>query len=313
MKKNKLGQFFTKERYWEQKQIKTFMKNNDFNTIIDPFAGDGDLLNCFDGIEKIGMDIDDSLNKGWIYNNSLKKIPFLKNGFVITNPPYLSKTSSKRKGINHKAFQKSNHNDLYKIALDKLMESNMPGIIILPESFVNSTYNKQHIFSITILIPNPFKDTEVPVCVVCYNPQKQFKDTKIFKNNTFLGNLSKIKNKRQVLLKSRNQTQIKFNDNSGNLALVAYDSTNGKRIRFIKPELLEYKKPQKVSSRVVSKIKINRRVTKTFIKKLNNKLEIYRNETHDILLTPFKGNDKFGDRRRRLDYKTARAIINSIK
>jgi chromosome condensin MukBEF complex kleisin-like MukF subunit len=41
----------------------------------------------------------------------------------------------------------------------------------------------------------------------------------------------------------------------------------------------------------------------------NNVLAKYREETMDINLSPFKGNAKDGTRRRRLDYKTARAII----
>ncbi|MCP4337074.1 MAG: hypothetical protein GY679_04490 [Mycoplasma sp.] len=312
MKKNRLGQFFTKERYWEQKQVIEFIGKYKFNTILDPFAGAGDLLNCFNNFKKLGMDIDDSLNKGWINNDSLKNIPFFEESFIITNPPYLSKTSSKRKKINHPEFKNSNHNDLYKIALDKLIESGIPGVAILPESFINSKYDKKNIFSITILIPNPFKDTDVPVCIVCYDPNKIFKDTKIFKNETFLGNMKEIENKSETLLKAKNQIQIKFNDNLGKLALIAYDSTNGKKIRFMKSENLEYNKPQKVSSRVVSKITISRNITNSFVEKLNNKLDLFRNETKDILLTPFRGNNKFQERRRRLDYKTARKIINSI-
>ncbi len=41
----------------------------------------------------------------------------------------------------------------------------------------------------------------------------------------------------------------------------------------------------------------------------NERLSEFRKNTDDILLSPFKGNKKNGERRRRLDYKTARAII----
>ena len=41
----------------------------------------------------------------------------------------------------------------------------------------------------------------------------------------------------------------------------------------------------------------------------NDILLDFRNKTSDILLSPFKGNKKNGERRRRLDYATARAIL----
>lgn len=46
-----------------------------------------------------------------------------------------------------------------------------------------------------------------------------------------------------------------------------------------------------------------------FIEICNEILLEYRKQVSDILLSPFKGNKKNGPRRRRLDYKTARAII----
>ena len=47
------------------------------------------------------------------------------------------------------------------------------------------------------------------------------------------------------------------------------------------------------------------------IAKSNEILNVYREETSDALLSPFKGNRKDGTRRRRLDYSTARAILES--
>jgi hypothetical protein len=38
-------------------------------------------------------------------------------------------------------------------------------------------------------------------------------------------------------------------------------------------------------------------------------LKIVREQSMDIALAPFKGNDKFGRRRRRLDYALARRIL----
>jgi hypothetical protein len=43
-----------------------------------------------------GLDIDSSL--AWCRNDSLKDIPVLKTGIIITNPPYLTNYSAQRKG-----------------------------------------------------------------------------------------------------------------------------------------------------------------------------------------------------------------------
>ena len=317
MKKNQnqYFQYFTKEKYWRKRHILNFVYKYKNYDLIDPFAGNGDLLNSFSNFrKKIGYDIDKSLK--WKVNDSLQKIPFHKNGFIITNPPYLSKVSSKRKKINHQAFLSSNRNDLYQIALDKMISSKMPGIAIVPETFINSKYDKKHVYSITILIPNPFQDTETPVCIICFDPNKTFKKTKIYKNNAFLNYYEDIKKIAQKMFKNNQKKKIIFNDNNGNLALIGYDSSNKNRIKFLKINKLKYNKKIKISSRVISKIKINDEIINDqFIKKLNDKLNKYRKITNDVLLSPFKGNCQLNgktDRRRRLDFRTARNIINSL-
>jgi len=69
----------------------------------------------------------------------------------------------------------------------------------------------------------------------------------------------------------------------------------------------------KQSSRLITVIdvEVDDRKLDEFIKVSNNLLEEFRKETDDILLSPFKGNMKNGIRRRRLDYETARAIMES--
>ena len=41
----------------------------------------------------------------------------------------------------------------------------------------------------------------------------------------------------------------------------------------------------------------------------SRRLQRIRKKTKDLILSPFKGNNKSGNRRRRLDYKLARGII----
>jgi hypothetical protein len=47
------------------------------------------------------------------------------------------------------------------------------------------------------------------------------------------------------------------------------------------------------------------------IAKANSLLVSIREQSGDLVLAPFKGNDKTGRRRRRLDYALARKILSS--
>jgi uncharacterized membrane protein len=78
------------------------------------------------------------------------------------------------------------------------------------------------------------------------------------------------------------------------------------------PEEIDYDLSTiKVSSRAITliEIDINDSDINAIIEYSNQILFNLRKESKDIILSPFKGNKKNGERRRRLDYKTARAIL----
>lgn len=172
-KKVKLGQFFTKDSIWLKPQIIDFIKKSNCSIAYDPFAGGGDLLNVVQSISNIkkvkGLDIDPSLT--WELNDSLNFIPHIDDAIIITNPPYIAKQSASKKKIDlSNYFKNSIYDDVYLIALDRMLEAQQFVVAIIPESFLNSSYKqKDRIHSITILEENPFEDTENPVCVVCFD------------------------------------------------------------------------------------------------------------------------------------------------
>ncbi len=314
MNKQQLGQYFTKKDLWLKPQIKEFIKKSHCSIAYDPFAGDGDLLSCKKeyGIKKTeGLDIDINLN--WIYNDSLKNIPHLDNAIIITNPPYLTNYSAKRKKImcGLEDYFKL-YTDLYQLALVKMLEAQDYVVAIIPETFINSSFINNvysRINCITILVDNPFLDTENPVCVVCFN-NKRNKCIKMYVEDKYIDTLENIKSKALIPLK---KYKINFNKVDGKLAIRAVDMASvDKKIEFMPIEELSYDlKNIKNSSRLITivevlDIKID---IKKLAKECNRLLEIYRLETMDLNLSPFKGNAKDGTRRRRLDYKTARAII----
>ena len=104
----------------------------------------------------MGLDIDPNLN--WDLNDSLVSIPQELDSIIVTNPPYVAKQSATRKKLGlEKYFKDSTYDDIYLIALDRMLESSDFVVAIVPESFINSSYKKKdRLSSITILEQNPF-------------------------------------------------------------------------------------------------------------------------------------------------------------
>ncbi len=315
-KKIKLGQFFTKATLWLKPQVQKFIKNSKCKISYDPFAGGGDLLKASEEIlafnDTKGLDIDPSLE--WEINDSLISIPHIDNAIIITNPPYIAKQSASRKKIDLSLyFNSSTYDDVYLIALDKMLLAQKYVVAIIPESFINSSFKqKNKIYSITILEENPFEDTENPVCVVCFDSiEKNYNEIKIYKNDVYINDLASIQ---KLRLEPNNNIDITFNTLKGWLGLRAIDSTDDKTfINFDFKENFNYdwQNNIKVSSRHLSLIDINvkKERRKEFIDRCNIIVNQIRQDSADILLTPFKGNTKKGIRRRRLDFRLARAIM----
>lgn len=316
-KKVTKGQFFTKASLWLKPQVVDFIKQSKMQIAYDPYAGAGDLLKASPlyGIEKTkGLDIDSSL--GWDTNDSLEKIPHLDNALIITNPPYLSNYSASRKYVLDevkKYFDSSTYDDLYLIALDRMLEAQKYVVAIIPETFINSVYKqKDKLKMITILEENPFEDTDTPVCVVCFDGvSKNFSQISIYKNDKYVSTLGEIESKR---ITANHCVEISFNVLDAWLGLRAVDNTNPENmIKFDFKENFDYdwNFGIKVSSRLLSVIKIDipKKDRQKYINECNSVLKELRESTDDIILSPFKGNMKNGRRRRRLDFYTARAIM----
>lgn len=299
-KKDNYGQFFTTSDNWLYPQIVNFIENE---KILDPFAGDG---NIFQTLIKLGlndfrgMDIDDSLL--WNVNDSLRCIP-KTDRMIITNPPYLAKNSATRKNLEScKYFENTKYSDLYQIALERMLESHERIIAIVPETFINNPICEDRLTSITVVEDKLFDDTDCPVCIVCYGERDN--TTKVYKDTKYCCTLKGLK---RYVKKPRNNINMEFNVRDGNIGLRAIDGINKDSIRFCIPEKLNYPIHKIItSSRAITLIKVD---NPKIITECNRILRNYRKDTYDLLLSPFKGNNKKGVRRRRLDFRTARAII----
>ena len=163
----------------------------------------------------------------------------------------------------------------------------------------------------TVLEESPFDDTENPVCVICFVGKiKPLDNIMLYKNSTLLGSLGDFE---KLRMKPSNRCAIRFNEIQGSIALRAVDTTNPNvPISFMRKENLDYDlKGIKYSSRLITIIDTPAAETSLdiLIEKYKSILNEYGQRTYDILLSPFKGNRSDGKRRRRLDYATARAIL----
>ncbi len=316
-KKIKLGQFFTKASLWLKPQVIDFIKESQCSLAYDPYAGGGDLLKCSSlyGIsETKGLDIDPTL--GWEINDGLVNIPHIDGAIIITNPPYLSNYSAARKKVLddvRQYFENSQYDDLYLIALTRMLEAQDYVVAIIPETFINSNFKqKGRLHSITILEENPFEDTDTPVCVVCFdNKIKKLSEVLVYKNTEPAPSLGVLEELRPIANK---RLKMSFNVLNAWLGLRAVDTTDpNNMIKFDFKENFDYdwSKGIKVSSRLLSVIDINipENDKQKFVDMCNEVLADLREQTQDIILSPFKGNMKNGVRRRRLDFYTARAIM----
>lgn len=141
MTKKQLGQFFTKNSGQILKGLEKYVKDK---TVVDPFAGGGDLIswakeNKAKNVK--GYDVDKKYvdEKDIFYRDSIKNPSQYK--FVLTNPPYLN-INKATKEIKEKYFKNSTFEDLYQLSLDSIFNSE-EGIIIVPINFLSAENSKK--------------------------------------------------------------------------------------------------------------------------------------------------------------------------
>lgn len=130
--KQSKGQFFTTRANTILQGWEDIVKDKQ---VIDPFAGDYDLLKWSQyagSASTHGYDIEPRASA--IYNDSLINPVDLTGKVIVTNPPYLSRNKSKGKYSN--VFERWSQSDLYKCFLASLYQSNCTtGIVIIPSNF----------------------------------------------------------------------------------------------------------------------------------------------------------------------------------
>ena len=320
-KKRANGRYYTRGNPFRLKPFHRWAKDSDLEQqiVLEPFAGAKDIpqlidlayLRCQDWMF---YDIEPGA-KGVVQRDTLADFP---KGFnvCITNPPWLARNSATRRGLPFP--EATNHDDLYKYALEKCLTHCEWVAAIIPEAFIRSSLFLHRLSDFISLVPQTqnvttpdndgkktsymFDDTEHPVGLALFAPHET-SDVRVWRNNQLLGKLSEL---RKHLPLPANNRSIVFNEPQGNLGLIAIDNTVSASIRFCPPEELgEYK--VRTHCRSITKIGVPWPVD---IDMLNGQLATIREKTHDVFLTAFKGLRRDGHYRRRLDWALARAIVD---
>ena len=229
--KQQLGQFFTTNYKYILQNMHIPKKTK---KIIEPFAGNGDLLHFVTdkSIPIQYYDIDPK--KDYITKrDTLKDPPDYKNKFILTNPPYLARNKNKDKSI----YDTYQENDLYKCFLKSILTSQCAGgIIIIPLNFWCSIRKKDiqlrksflqvfSVLAINIFEEQVFQDTSYTTCCFQFKRkivnkiQRETKGKEDKKkeedSNSSSNNISKIKcyiypskKKLDILLNDKNNYTI---------------------------------------------------------------------------------------------------------
>jgi hypothetical protein len=171
--KKELGQFFTSNYNYILQDLQ-IPRNT--THIIEPFAGNGDLINfipdsligeciieCFD-IEPQHPFI--------LQRDTLTDPPCYNDTFILTNPPYLARNKCATKRL----FDLYNVNDLYKCFLVNLISNTCSGgIVIIPLNFWSSIRKMDvelrkafmqvyDVYRVNVFEEQVFNDTSYTVC-----------------------------------------------------------------------------------------------------------------------------------------------------
>lgn len=183
-KKHTLGQYFTTNY---EHILQNLSIPEDITNIVEPFTGNGDLLNFLTPREKYNIecyDINPKLDF-IICRDTINSPPDYSNKFILTNPPYLARNKSKNK----ESFDKYDVNDLYKCFIKEIISNtSLGGIVIVPLNFWSSIrkadielrknfLNIYMVIHLNIFEEQVFNDTPTTVCsfqfilkTTCDNP-----------------------------------------------------------------------------------------------------------------------------------------------
>ncbi len=321
--KKKLGQFYTTNADYILQNL-SIPSNVE---LIEPFAGNGDLIK-WANLDNIEMyDIDPKINN-CLKRDTLLNPPIYKNKFIITNPPYLNKNKSKDKTI----FDKYNTDDLYKASILSFINGNcVGGILIVPVNFIcqnssklrNLFFKKYHITKLNIFEETVFDDTSYPICSFEFHIGSYADnviDTTFYPSNkkinlTLSNELSySLTTKLFPKIKSKyNIRRLVKNDDTPNNNLYLYAIDGGSKNNRIRLEINKNHLYGSDTDRSFCSIWSDCLIENEeyVVNEFNNRIEKLRNEYDNLFLTNFRNSTKHYSRKR-IAFNQAYSLIEQI-
>jgi hypothetical protein len=316
--KVRTGRFLTTGAGWLVEPVLEFLRATGAREVVDPFAGDGHLLAHLAeaGFELPMLGYDIAPTAAFARNDSLRRIPAHPDAVIVTNPPYLAKHSASRKRVLRSVarYYEGGDTDLYQVAIRRSLEAAPHLVALVPETFLHARVLRERLARVVVIErAAPFSDTTCPILVACFGPDEGAPgDVEVWRDDELLGSLAQLDAIRRVPLGS---DTIRFNVADGNIALQAVDGVDPKiRIGFLPRATSAYDVAGiKHSSRLVTFLSVDgveddARVAR-LVAAANERIAHLRSGLGELSLSAFKGNSRAGVRRRRLDYRQARAIL----
>jgi len=335
MKKKKFGQFYTTNFSYILSNMKI---PNNVNHVIEPFVGNGHLINFIKNKKRYTIetyDIDPKY-KNAIKRDTLKNPPDYTNKFVLTNPPYLARNKNKDKEL----YDKYNTNDLYKCFIINLINSiSIGGIIIIPLNFISSIrkadielrkkfLEKYSMKMINIFEEQVFDDTKYAVCSIYFTKKDNDNSSKIYiypskkqmtitlsnKNNyTIGGEIYNIPiNKDYKIERATRKTK----ENITNILLKCIDDNINSQLGFklVNDNEIYIDNTDKLSARSYATLVINKSLSleqqKKLVEKMNTYIKSQRDKYNSLFLTNYRESNTIA--RKRISFDLAFKICNYI-
>ena len=274
--------------------------------MIEPFVGQGDLVNLFPNNQWEVYDLQ-NIYPNVIIQDTLKNPPDYKNKWVITNPPFLARNKAKEKDI----FDKYNLDDHYKIALHTALEAE-GGIFIIPTNFFTDErsgairkefLSKNKILELNIFTIPVFESTTYSVCAFAFikeNNNSQTIPVNILPENKntvinidiqydyrIAGNFyASLENQHNYFNRLTNLTNS--NTFITDIKLYALDTrTEHIHLTYGEPHYIG-KSTDRVYLTFTSEENISKEQQQQLVDNFNNSLEQFRNQYFDLGLTNYR-------------------------
>ena len=336
MSQQQFKQFFTHE----YESLRPFLEHYCPATrlAIDPFAGRGHLLRLFDRTNTRTLAIDvDPLVQPDIVVNSLEALPpklSQTQCVVITNPPYCHRHILQEENPRlYNTVVEAGYVDLYEYALRRVIDQLgfPPTFAMVPENFIASRTTRlrrelcQHIVAIQIHSASTCRDTSQPTIMVYLHPQP-VEAADLWIDDRYEGTIEVHPDGLRPTLEDRGNF-VDFGFQEGQTeeqrdTSILLQSTDGgsenNRIKLMRVHEKFGTKyyPGKTTDRayvqVVPRVPLSERQFRLLIKAFNRWTDEWRAKTHGLGLTSFRSNTSSGFRRKRMDWKLARLVINRL-